>query len=87
MLIKTLGYVISAVGILCLLLATITPLRTAIPIVPAQVSNNVLTLIGLVIAVAGILVAYKFSSGKKQFEEVPIYHEKKVVGYRRIHQK
>ena len=56
-----------------------------------QVPQNMLLIIGLIVLGVGVFI-YRFSSGSgfgsgKQQPEVPIYHGKNVVGFRRMGKK
>ena len=84
---KILGYFIAIVGLVGLLL-TYNTIKTALGIkIPAGLTNNVLTIISLLIIVAGIILVVKFSNTNKKISEVPIYHGKDVVGFRRLGKK
>jgi len=79
---KILGYVISAVGLIVLLLS-FSKLRTALKLtLPSAISETILIISGIVILLVGIFLIVK--SGGRKVGEVPIYHGKEVVGYRRV---
>ena len=84
---KTLGYVISAIGLIILAVGTMPPLRTAVKIIPEEINDITIMAIGLIITVVGIFFIYRTSSGGKQPAEVPIYEGKNVVGFRRVGKK
>ncbi len=83
---KIIGYILALLGILSLAVGTMPQLRKALSFIPAEISNKILIIAGVVIVVIGIILLYKKDSGKK-LEEVPIYHGKEIVGYRKIKQK
>jgi hypothetical protein len=82
---KTLGYIISVVGLLGLLL-TSDAMRTALSIkIPAEMINTTWLIGSIIILGIGIVILFKGSGGSgKQPSEVPIYHGNKIVGYRRV---
>ena len=82
---KTLGYLISAIGIFGLLIGTIKNFREGLNLVPKSIGDTTITIISLIIIAIGIAMLYKPSFSRKKVHEVPIYHGKDVVGYRRIH--
>ena len=88
---KILGYVLGVLGILVLSL-TIKPIKNA-EFLPRKVAE-VLTATPsyLILGIGIILIAVGFvfikrSMGEKQPAEVPIYHGKSIVGYRRMGKK
>ena len=82
---KLFGYILSLVGLGIFLLSLFPEYNTFYKI-PEDIPSLYVTILGLIIIFIGI-VFLKFSSkGKsksKQQREVPIYHGKEVVGYRR----
>ena len=80
---KILGYTITAIGVITVLLS-FTQVQKALNITfPSYMTTNVLTIIGVVVLALGSFILIKTSSDSK-LTEVPIYHGEKVVGYRRI---
>ncbi len=80
---KSIGYILSGIGILVLLFS-FAFIRNLVGIpLPAGLSDLYLMIIGLVIVVIGGFLVYKTAKENK-LKEVPIYHEKEVVGFRRI---
>lgn len=79
---KIIGYIIAAVGILGIAAYSIPELKKVLQI-PAQMSDTILITISLIVAVLGIFFVVKGKSSSKQPREVPIFHGKNVVGYRR----
>ena len=89
---KTLGYSLSIIGLIVLVLSY-PVIRTAIKL-PASfgIKDSILMVIGLVIIVLGVVLAFnKSSSSGKQEEEVPIYEgegkHRRIVGYRKMNKK
>jgi len=78
---KSLGYVLSVLGIVGFAL-TIPGVSTAVN-VSVPLENTTLTIVSLVVLGIGIFLVYKNTNVKKG-AEVPIYHGKEIVGYRRI---
>lgn len=80
---KVIGYCILAVGLILILLSY-TSVQTSLGFVlPAALSANTFFYGGIIILIVGAFIAFT-KSGKKM-NEVPIYHGKEVVGYRRLH--
>jgi len=83
---RSLGYVISLIGVIILVLG-IKPVNDVLSIpLLNDIPANILLIIGVVIAVIGIFVLRSSPKGKK-VSEVPIYHGKDVVGFRRMGKK
>lgn len=58
--------------------------RTTLKInIPANITDTYIMLAGVLVLIIGALFAFKGSAGK-QPAEVPIYHGKNIVGYRRM---
>lgn len=84
---KILGYIISAVGVIIILLS-FSQIQKALKItMPTFLTTNILTIVGVVILAIGVLLIIKLKSGSKKLHEVPIYHGEKLVGYRRVENK
>jgi len=85
---RSLGYVVSLLGVIVLVLG-IKPVNEALQgSIPAlsSISGNILLIIGVAIAAIGIFILRSSPKGKK-LSEVPIYHGKDVVGFRRMGKK
>lgn len=81
---KILGYGITAVGVIIIILS-FTQIQKALALTfPAFLTSNVLTILGVIVLALGSFILVKATS-KPKLTEVPIYHGEKVVGYRRIH--
>ncbi len=84
---KILGYLLSAVGIIGLALSY-KEVRTALNLtLPQALSETTLMIISLVVLAVGVLFVLKSGKGgkhKQRAMEVPIYHGKEIVGYRRV---
>jgi multisubunit Na+/H+ antiporter MnhB subunit len=82
---QTVGWIVSALGIVSLAFS-FDPIRklNLIP-VPASLTSIILTIAGVVLLGIGLLLLFKTGgSSSKQPAEVPIYHGKNVVGFRRM---
>ena len=81
---KIVGYVLSLAGLLGLAL-TIEPIAKLIPLkIPEQMSTLPINIISGVLIVIGLVLVIKTGKGSsRQAPEVPIYHGKNIVGYRR----
>jgi hypothetical membrane protein len=77
---KVLGYILSIAGLIGLAASTIPSIREKIPI-PEAVSEIYLTIGSIVLVLIGLFFLAK--KKEKSSPEVPIYHGKKIVGYRR----
>jgi len=73
-----LGYIISGVGLLFLFFS-VGPIYSKLSFLQG-IHSDYLMIIGVIFAIVGVaLLSFNFS-GKKR--EVPIYHGKRIVGYR-----
>lgn len=82
---KIFGYIISLIGVL-VLIASLKPIRASLPFL-ANIPDVALWGIGLIIIIVGVFTLKKSKGGfggGKQAAEVPIYHGKNVVGFRRL---
>lgn len=79
---KSIGYAVSIVGILVLILG-FDPVRKALKItLPSGFNVLYITIVGIIIVVIGAFLVIK--SDPSRGGEVPIYHGNKIVGYRRV---
>ncbi|MBI2629383.1 hypothetical protein HYW74_04845 [Candidatus Pacearchaeota archaeon] len=87
---KILGYILSLVGIAILSL-TVKPVKettivkTILPFI-GSINDLYVIIAGFAVIIVAILLL-RGSGGGKQAKEVPIYHGKNVVGYRRLGKK
>lgn len=84
---KALGYLITAIGAIALVLASMPPVQKMLPIIPASLATSKLFLwVSLVIFAIGIIIVIRAGKSSKQAPEVPIYDKdgKTIVGYRRM---
>lgn len=81
-----LGYGIAGVGVVILALGTIPGLRAPLKILVEPKNDIYFMGAGLLLAVIGVIISSKASSGQK-LKEVPIYHGDQVVGFRRLGKK
>jgi len=80
---KVIGYVLIVLGLISFAL-TYDLVLTALKIsLPAQLTSTILTIAAAILVIFGALLLSNRDSGR-QAAEVPIYHGKTVVGYRRI---
>lgn len=80
---KVIGYVLAILGAVIVAIGAVPVFRTDIKIIPAIITNNWIMIVGAVIVIVGIIPIMKTSS-KPKVSEVPIYHGKDIVGFRRI---
>jgi hypothetical protein len=78
---KTIGYVLIGIGLIVFLLS-FPQLSTYLKLNFSTTMGNVVMGVGILILILGAFMVSKGSSGK--VEEVPIYQDKEVVGFRRI---
>lgn len=78
---KALGYLLAIIGIIGIAAWAVPQIKTALKI-PAGITDLMLLIISGLCATLGIYLVTKF--GSKKIREVPIYHGKHVVGFRRI---
>ena len=78
---KLLGYILAAAGVLGLAATSVPQIKEKVKL-PGQVTDTTLTIISIIVAAVGVFLIVKSGRGK-QPREVPIFHGKNVVGYRR----
>lgn len=78
---KIVGYILSGIGILGLAATSVPQLKERIKL-PGQITDGMLTVVSIILAAVGIFLIVKLGRGRQQ-KEVPIYHGRSVVGYRR----
>lgn len=85
---KIIGYILAVIGLIAIAISSFKPARTFIEGIiklPAMLTDTYLLIGGGIVFIIGIFLSMKGGSGKgKQVPEVPIYHGKNVVGYRRV---
>jgi uncharacterized membrane protein SirB2 len=84
---KAIGYLILVIGVVVLALSY-KVVQTSLKItLPSPLTDNILLYAGIVILLVGAYFSFRTSSSgtHKAMSEVPIYHGKEVVGYRRLH--
>lgn len=81
---KSLGYVLSIIGLIGLASSLFPEVKVQFPPL-VQIDNLSLTAAGIILILIGIFIVMKTSSkrGLKIPREVPIYRGNKIVGYRR----
>lgn len=85
---KSLGYVVTGIGLIVLILSY-PSIRAFLKLtLPAQLKDSIIMIIGSAILVVGLFLAYKSSASSKQAEEVPIYEgegkNRRIVGYKKM---
>ena len=78
------GYIIAIVGVIIVAIGVLDPLKAAFGL--ESIKSLYIMIAGLIITIAGIIPIFKSDSGQK-VTEVPIYHGKDVVGFRRLGKK
>lgn len=80
---KVMGYILVFLGLAAIILSY-SAVQSALGVaLPSPLTESTLLSIGGLLLVFGALIAFKTGTSKK-VTEVPIYHEKEIVGYRRI---
>jgi len=80
---KILGYILGAVGLAGVALSY-PVVRTALKItIPANIADKYIMIAAGVVFIVGAFFAFG-GAGGSQPSEVPIYHGKEVVGFRRL---
>lgn len=82
MLKKPLGLLLAVIGVAGVALYSVPELRKGIPFV-STLNEYILIGFSIVVLLAGLFLATRSGGGGKQPKEVPIFHGKNVVGYRR----
>ena len=77
---KILGYILAIIGIVGLVASIVPQIKTALAI--PDIGDTNLMIASILLVAVGIFLALKMGGGKKVLE-VPIYHGKNIVGYRR----
>lgn len=81
---KSSGYILIVIGLLIILLCSVTPIKDKMPDgVKNVLDNNITLTVGIVIFIIGLFMIYQ-SRSPRGVKEVPIYKGKEVVGYRRL---
>ncbi len=83
---KSIGYILTIIGAIGVLLSFETVQKTVNVTLPASFSNNYLMIAGVVILLIGLMMSFgkKGLKGGKQASEVPIYQDNRIIGYRRV---
>ncbi|MDP1695484.1 MAG: hypothetical protein Q8L29_01065 [archaeon] len=80
---KTLGYILSGAALVGLILS-FDPITAKLGIkLPLGLTTTLLTIISVAALILGLILLMKEKSSR-QSSEVPIYHGKEIVGYRKI---
>jgi multisubunit Na+/H+ antiporter MnhB subunit len=83
---KVISYILVVLGLGILAIGVKPVNDEAVKSLPflAQINGNYLMVAGIVVILIGVIVLRTFSGTGKQPSEVPIYHGKNVVGFRRM---
>lgn len=76
----TLGYILSGLGVIGIAAWSIPSVKSAIPQL-GTLADSILISVSALLAIVGVFLVVKGSHRKHA--EVPIYHGKEIVGYRR----
>lgn len=76
---KLIGYIIAVIG---LVIAVLSFNSSKIPLISSLKSSYIL-IAGLVLVAVGVILSLSRGKATQAEEEVPIYHGKKIVGYRK----
>ena len=81
---KIIGYLIALVGLVGLAMYTIPQIKAQITL-PVPIDDTSLLIISIALVVIGVFISVKSEGRRKMSKgrEVPIYHGKNIVGYRR----
>ncbi|MBU0906837.1 MAG: hypothetical protein KKD18_01265 [Nanoarchaeota archaeon] len=77
---STLGYVLLGLGVIGVAAWSVPSIKAAIPQL-GTLNDTILIAVSAALALVGIFLA--MGRGGRQAREVPIYHGKNIVGYRR----
>ena len=86
---KIIGYILALIGIAGLAISNVSQIKNAIalPSEIAQIGDLNLTIVSVIIAAIGVFLIMRSGRGRggkrSKNMEVPIYHGKNIVGYRR----
>ena len=81
------AYVLMILGLLVIAIS-FQPIRDAAGLVlPPAISETYVIIAGVVLAAIGVFMLSGKRKGREKISEVPIYHGKDVVGFRRIKNK
>lgn len=86
---KILGYIIAIIGIIILATGVIdeakTFVETSLKLKLDQINDITIIIAGIIVVLIGIFIIYKspYLRPRRKGIEVPIYHGRNIVGYRR----
>lgn len=82
---KLLGYILSAIGLAGIGISyKAVRDQLGFPTLPSILSDWTIMIIAIILIVIGIIILRKGPNSSKQAAEVPIYHGKNIVGYRKL---
>lgn len=80
---KILGYILAILGLVGIIITSLPQAKSLLPFpIPPELTDISITVISIVLIIIGASLVFKKSQIAKQME-VPIFHGKKIVGYRR----
>ena len=81
---KILGYLLAIVGIVAIAGSFISQVKELIaPALPNIITTTYLLIIGVILVLIGLFLIVRAGKVRQKSMEVPIFHGKNVVGYRR----
>ncbi len=83
MITKVLGYVLSIMGLLGLLLTFDKVKELANVTFLESITKTQIIIVAIVLIAIGVFLVFKSKSSSTESKEVPIYHGEKIIGYRR----
>lgn len=80
---RVIGLLVALVGIILLAASFIEQIKSTIKL-PDTLSDTMLTIVGGILVVLGIILLIRKGAPSMKNAEVPIYQGKDVVGYRKL---
>ena len=83
---KVIGYIAIVVGLLIAAATRVESISSRLTFLPKDFLNNYGLYIAIGFILLGVIIFFLFrgsSSAHSSVEEIPIYHGKRIVGYRR----
>lgn len=82
--VKIAGYIIAIAGLVLIATGIIPAIRTTLSFIPSSITSMYIIIAGVVLVVIGIIPILKSGGSVRKGTEIPIYHGKEVVGFRRV---
>jgi len=80
---KILGYILALIGIIALAAGMVPQIKEQLTFLPAEITTTILIVAGVILVLVGLFFVMRSGGRRSRGGEVPIYHGKNVVGYRR----